>query len=332
MNQRNGPAIGLAVLALAGTLIAGACSPSSNAATGTEGEIAVSGSSTVEPITVRVGEMFAKNGGVLPSVEGPGTGDGFKKFCTGETDISDASRAIKDEEASACEAAGATYTELKIANDAITVLTNSSNNSVECLTFADLYGLVGPESEGVKTWSVANAKGATSKLPDVPLAIFAPGTESGTYDSFYELAIKDIAEERGVPDDVQVRPDYGGLADDNEIISGLQSVDGSFGWVGFAFAEGATGVDELKIDGGDGCVAPTAETVADGTYPLARPLFIYVNSEKLAANSALSDFVDFYLSDEGMTAVPDAGYVPLAPADLEATRAVWAKARPKVAG
>ncbi len=332
MNQRNGSMIRLAGLALAGALTASACSPSSNAATGVDGEIVVSGSSTVEPITVRVGEMFAKSGGVLPSVEGPGTGDGFKKFCTGETDVSDASRAIKEEEQAACKAAGVTYTELKIANDAITVLTNSSNNSVECLTFKDLYGLVGPESEGVKTWADAAAKGATSKLPDAPLSIFAPGTESGTYDSFYELAIKDLAEERSVPDDVQVRPDYGGLADDNEIISGLQSVDGSFGWVGFAFAEGATGVNELKIDGGDGCVAPSAATVADGTYPLARPLYIYVNDEKLAAKPALSDFVDFYLSNEGMTAVPDAGYVPLSAADLDATRAVWAKARPNGAG
>ena len=332
MKKRTRPAFRFAALALAGGLAVSGCSGSSNSGGGegaAEGEIAISGSSTVEPISVRVGELFAESGGVLPSVEGPGTGDGFKKFCAGETDISNASRPIKDEEKATCEEAGVTYTELRIANDAITVLTNASNDSVQCLTFDDLYGLVGPESEGVKTWSEATAKGATSKLPDAPLEIFAPGTESGTYDSFYELAIKDIADERGVPEDAQIRPDYGGLANDNEIISGLQSVDSSFGWVGFAFAEEATGVREIEVDGGEGCVAPSAETVADGTYPLARPLFIYVNNEKLADNAALSDFVDFYLSDEGMAAVPEVGYVPLTDADLEATRTTWTEAKAK---
>ena len=104
-------------------------------------------------------------------------------------------------------------------------------------------------------------------------------------------------------------------------------MDSSFGWVGFAFAEEATGVREIEVDGGEGCVAPSAETVADGTYPLARQLFIYVNNEKLADNAALSDFVDFYLSDEGMAAVPEVGYVPLTDADLEATRTTWTQAK-----
>lgn len=329
MKQRTSPTQRAAALALAGGLAISGCSGSSSAAGegAAAGEIAISGSSTVEPISVRVGELFAESGGTLPSVEGPGTGDGFKKFCAGETDISDASRAIKDEEIATCDEAGVTYTELQIANDALTVLTNEANDSVQCLTFEDLYGMVGPESEGVTNWSDAKDKGATSDLPDVPLEIFAPGTESGTYDSFFELAIEDLAEENGAPEDVQIRPDYGGLANDNEIISGLQSVDSSFGWVGFAFAEEAEGVTEIEIDGGDGCVAPSAETVADGTYPLARPLFIYVNNEKLADNQALSDFVDFYLSDEGMAAVPEVGYVSLDDTDLEATRSTWESAK-----
>lgn len=127
MKKRTRPAFRFAALALAGGLAVSGCSGSSNSGGGegaAEGEIAISGSSTVEPISVRVGELFAESGGVLPSVEGPGTGDGFKKFCAGETDISDASRAIKDEEKATCEEAGVTYTELRIANDAITVLTN----------------------------------------------------------------------------------------------------------------------------------------------------------------------------------------------------------------
>lgn len=161
MKQGIGPTtLRLGALALTGGLVVSACSPS-NSGTGAGvagGEITISGSSTVEPISVRVGEMFAKSGGVLPSVEGPGTGDGFKKFCAGETDISDASRAIKDEEQAACAKAGITFTELRIANDAIAVLTSEKNDSVACLTFEDLYGLVGPQAEGVKTWSDAKAK------------------------------------------------------------------------------------------------------------------------------------------------------------------------------
>lgn len=293
------------------------------------GEIFITGSSTVEPISTAIGELFGEERGVIPDVEGPGTGDGFKKFCAGEADIADASRAIKDEEKAACESGGVEFVELKIGLDALTVLTSEKNSDVECLTLDDLYGLVGPESESVKNWSDASTQGATTSLPDADLKIFAPGTESGTYDSFWELAIKKKAEEKLGKDKAEeqkLRPDYGGLANDNEIVDSIASNPTSFGWVGFAFAEKAEGVSEIKIDGGDGCIEPSKETVADGTYPLSRPLFIYVNTAKLAESDALKAFVDYYLSDDGISQVDEVGYVSLDSAALEETRSAWADA------
>ena len=293
------------------------------------GEIFITGSSTVEPISTAIGELFGEERGVIPDVEGPGTGDGFKKFCAGEADIADASRAIKDEERAACESGGVEFVELKIGLDALTVLTSEKNSDVECLTLDDLYGLVGPESESVKKWSDASTLGATTSLPDADLKIFAPGTESGTYDSFWELAIKKKAEEKLGKDKAEeqkLRPDYGGLANDNEIVDSIASNPTSFGWVGFAFAEKAEGVSEIKIDGGDGCIEPSKETVADGTYPLSRPLFIYVNTAKLAESDALKAFVDYYLSDDGISQVDEVGYVSLDSAALEETRSAWADA------
>ena len=152
------------------------------------GSITISGSSTVEPITALVAETFmADNDSVEISVDGPGTGDGFKLFCEGETDISNASRPIKAEEAEACEAAGVEFIELKVAIDGLSVIAPESN-TLECLSFADLYALIGPESEGFSNWTDAQALatelGSDTTFPDQNLVITAPGTESGTYYSF----------------------------------------------------------------------------------------------------------------------------------------------------
>ena len=329
LGQKNKPiALGMAaVFALA----LGACGGSSdNDAEGLGGgSIFISGSSTVEPISVAVGEAFGEETGLVPDVEGPGTGDGFKKFCSGETDISDASRPIKDEEAASCKEAGVEFVELKFALDALTVMTSPENDAVSCLTLEDLYGLVGPDPEGVDTWAAAKAKGATTALPDAPLEIFAPGTESGTYDSFWELAIKSTAEDKlgDAAEDQLLRPDYGGLANDNEILEGIESSATSFGWVGYAFAskEGDR-VKVISIDGGEGCVEPSAETVSDGSYPLSRALYIYVNAGNLKTNPDLAKFVDYYLSDDGIAKVADVGYVSLSDEDLQATRDAWATA------
>jgi phosphate transport system substrate-binding protein len=316
-------------------MLLAACSSDDDADAGTEengsgselsGAVVVSGSSTVEPISIEVAERFnAEHPDVDIPVDGPGTGDGFELFCNGETDINDASSKVKDEQIEACEANGVEFVELQIGNDGMAMMTNTANEAVECLTLGDIYALVGPESQGVETWAEANdlAKelGGEGNLPEAPLSVVGPGEESGTFSSFVELVIEEFNEDRG--QEATTRPDYQASPDDNVIIQGIQGSDTSFGWVGYAFAREAEGVKVLEVDGGDGCVAPTDETIADGSYPVSRPLFIYVNKAKAEENQALADFVDFYLSDEGISAVSEVGYVDLGAEQLEETRSRW---------
>lgn len=297
------------------------------------GSIEVSGSSTVEPITALVAERFnSAHPGVGISVEGPGTGDGFQRFCNGEIDISDASRAIKASEVETCAEAGVEWVELKVAFDGISVLTSPDNGAVNCLDLGDLYALVGAESEGFQSWSDANdlaselaaagLGGSGAPYPDAPLVITAPGEESGTFDAFVELALEDVTEERG--QDEPTRVDYQASANDNVIVDNISSNPTSFGWVGFAFfVENSSVLKAIEVDGGDGCVAPSIESIADGSYPLSRPLFIYVSLDRLADNPALGPFVDFYLGD-GFSSVAEAGYVTLPDDEIAATLSAWA--------
>ena len=211
-------------------------------ATALEGTITISGSSTVQPITSLVAELFNEDvsDSVAISVDGPGTSDGFILFCDGEIDIQDASRAIEQEEIDACAANGVEYVELAVAFDGITVMTNPANGDVTCLANGDLYGLFGPESTGIDTWAgaddLATAVGGNGGLPDVPLAITAPGEESGTYDAFIDLAgIEDFALEQGVPEDeaASLRTDYQPSPDDNIIITAMEGSDTPLGFVGY---------------------------------------------------------------------------------------------------
>jgi phosphate transport system substrate-binding protein len=327
---------GIVATVLAFALVAAACSDNPTEPAGVSGTVAISGSSTVEPISSAVAELFNDtNPDVAISVDGPGTGDGFELFCKGEIDIADASRKIEDDEAAVCDEAAINYLELEIAFDGITVMTNPANTAVTCLSTGDLYALFGPESDGFGNWSDANALaaevGGTGGLPDLPLEITAPGEESGTYDAFLDLAgIEDTALEQGVAEDqaAALRGDYTSSGNDNVIIQAMEGSPGALGFVGFAYAQGAgEGVKELQVDGGDGCVAPSAETIADASYPLSRSLYIYVNTDKLADNPATQAYVDFYLSDEGLvgeqSAVTLAGYVPLPQDRVDATRAAW---------
>ncbi|MEN8235364.1 MAG: phosphate ABC transporter substrate-binding protein PstS family protein [Actinomycetota bacterium] len=296
---------------------------------GLSGSITVSGSSTVEPISARVGEDFHNaNPGVAVSVEGPGTGDGFKKFCGGETDISDASRQIKDSEAEACAAAGIEWIELVVAWDGISVLTSPENDVHACLTFNDLYALTGPESTGFGKWSdassLANGLGNTTAdaYIDEDLSITAPGEESGTYDTFASLAIEPGSKARDT-DDV-MRPDYTASANDNVIIEGIAGSTYSLGYVGYSFyANNTDKVKALEVnDGESGCVAPSEETIKSGAYPLSRLLYIYVNAAKVDENPALGPFIDYYLSDDGLANVTKANYIELA--DYQPTLDAWA--------
>ena len=297
-----------------------------------EGDVFVTGSSTVEPISVRVAELYADvEPGVNVDVQGPGTGDGFAAFCAGEADISDASRAIEEDEVAACEDSGVEFVELKVGYDGLSVLVNPAN-PIECLSFADLYALVGPESQGFANWQdaqpLATQLGSDTQFPDLPLEITAPGEESGTYDAFLDLAgIEDIALEQGLSEDdaAALRKDYQASPDDNVIIAAMEGAESPLGFVGYAFAEGAgEGVKLLEVDGGSGCVAPSRDTIADGSYPLSRTLYIYVSKTKLAESPALQAYVDYYVSDTGLIeAVTGTGYVELPADQIEATRSTW---------
>jgi len=334
-------------LALGGVLLLSACgtgssaSPSAGASAGLEGSIFVSGSSTVEPISRANAEKFS---GTAPnvdiSVEGPGTSDGFALFCAGDSDVSDASRAIKAEEVAECEANGIEFIELYIAIDGLSVITSTHNADLECLSFTDLWALLGPEAGGNGTnWSDADALaqetfdatggefGAlNTPYPDASMSITAPGEESGTFDSFIEIVLEAVGGALEM-EDVTTTPNYQSSADDNVIIQGVAgSADSpeTLGWVGFAYVvENLDLVKPVAIDGGGGCVAPTTETIAAGEYPIARPLFVYVNRASADENSALAGFIDFYLSDEGRASVSEEGYVDIPDEDWQATVETW---------
>ncbi len=307
------------------TLAATACTeigpePGSTSAADTSGSIFISGSSTVEPISVRVAEMFESIApGVQVDVEGPGTGDGFKKFCDGETDISDASRAIKEQEMENCAANGVKYTEILVGIDGIAVMTNPANDAVDCVSIENLYGLIGPEATGTTNWSDANSI-AGEGMPSAQLDIFGPGAESGTYDSFIEIVLEDLAEERG--QEATTRTDYNAAADDNLTLQGIQSSPTTIGWVGYAFGA-ESDVKLLEVDGGDGCIPATPETIASNEYPISRNLYIYVNEKKARRNRALVEFVDFYVSVGLDEAVSTVGYVELTEDSKADVRFEW---------
>ena len=325
--------------ALALALVAAACGGNDGGGGGgpsdLTGKITISGSSTVQPISSLVAELFnEQNPDVNITVDGPGTGDGFELFCNGETDISDASRQIEDEEKTACSDGGINYTELEVGLDGITVMVNPASQ-IDCLTLPDLYAIFGPESEGIDSTGDANALskkvGGAGNMPDQPLEITAPGEESGTYDAFIELSgIEDTALSNGVGEDeaAALRPDYQSSANDNVIIQALEGSPNAIGFVGFAFADQAgSSVKKVAIDGGDGCVEPSQDTISDGSYPLSRSLYIYPNTDTAEKDDAVKAYVDFYVSDAGLNeAVQEADYVVLPPDRQDATRSAWQSA------
>lgn len=318
------------------------------------GSVVISGSSTVEPISSLVAEAYAGvNPNVTVSVDGPGTTAGFELFCNGDSDISDASRAIKDTEIETCTAGGITPVELNVAIDGLAVIVSTQNDAIECLNFNDLYAIFGIESDGITTWEDAAAFAAelgsgTTAWPSGGLAITAPGDESGTFGSFIELTLEDVQEARAEAGYVDPEAEpytrqpgefYVASPNDNVIIDGVAGNPNGIGFVGYAYAiNNADRVRMVPIDAGDGqCIGPDETTVADASYPISRPLFIYPSVEGIDAasddyNAAVAPFVDFYLSDEGLQAVPASGYIPLAPEAVEETRAAWEEAKTSVAG
>ena len=264
------------------------------------GEVLADGSSTVQPLTAAAGELFAEEQpGVNVSVGTSGTGGGFEVFCQGQTDISNASRPIKDEEIAVCEEGGVEYTELQVATDALTVVTSKDNDFITCLTTEELATLWGPDAEGkVTTWDQVNPD-----FPSEPIELYGPGTDSGTFDYFTD----EINSAEGVS-----RTDYNASEDDNVIVQGVSGSPNALGYFGFTyFEENAEALKAVEVDSGDGCVAPSAETAQDGSYtPLARPLFIYVNNASAADKPQVKAFVDFYAQNDAAIAEA-AQYIPL---------------------
>ncbi|MFI7491396.1 PstS family phosphate ABC transporter substrate-binding protein [Micromonospora echinaurantiaca] len=289
--------VALAALALAG------CSnnaENNNAAGGEKlsGEVKVDGSSTVAPLSEAAATFYKEGGqsGVNVSVATSGTGGGFEKFCKGETDISDASRPIKDEEKKACEAAGIKYKELIVANDALTVVVNKDNTWADCLTVDQLKKIWEPNSK-VNNWNQVDPK-----FPNEPLKLFGAGTDSGTFDYFTD----EINGEEGAS-----RTDYTASENDNVTVQGVSGTKGGLGYFGFTyFEENADKLKALKVDGGAGCVEPSLKTAQENTYkPLSRPLFIYV-SDAAVKKPQVADFVTFYI-EQIDDIVKEAKYVPL---------------------
>jgi phosphate transport system substrate-binding protein len=249
------------------------------------GTIRVDGSSTVAPLTEAAAELFqAENPDVRVTVGTSGTGGGFEKFCAGETDISDASRAIEEDEVAICEKNNVAFEELQVANDGLTVVVNPNNDFASCLTVEELKKIWEPKSE-VSDWSQVNPD-----FPDQELELFGAGTDSGTFDYFTEA----INGEEGAS-----RTDYNATEDDNVTVQGVQGSEGAMGYFGLSYAEqNPDAVKPVEVDGGDGCVAPSSETVQDGSYePLSRPLFIYPSAEALQ-RPEVKAFVEFYLENQ----------------------------------
>ncbi|WP_240747072.1 PstS family phosphate ABC transporter substrate-binding protein [Microbacterium sp. K24] len=286
----------LALSACGGQPSAGESAGSGEGSGGLTGSVNTDGSSTVAPLTEAAADLFRdEEAGVNVSVATSGTGGGFKTFCAGETDISNASRAIKDEEAAECEAAGIKYTEIIAANDGLSVVVNPENDWAEDLTVEQLNKIWGPEAEG----EITNWNQVDSSFPDQAITLFGAGTDSGTFDYFTDA----INGEEGA-----IRTDYSPSEDDNITIQGVAGDVGAIGFLGLSYVEENEGVIKaVAVDG----VMPSTETVQDGTYtPLGRPLFVYVNNASYVDKEPVKAFIDFYVANS-LDIAERALFVPL---------------------
>jgi phosphate transport system substrate-binding protein len=275
---------------------------------GLGGEIRIDGSSTVFPISEAVAEEFGKVADTRVNVAFSGTGGGFEKFCAGETQISDASRPIKEDEVQACAANGIDdIVELQVAIDALTVMVHPDNDFVSCLTVEQLHDLF--KSGGPTKWSDLDPS-----FPDEDIIFYYPGTDSGTFDYFVEAIIEGVKEE----EEATHRGDGTASEDDNVLALGIEGDKNAVGYFGFAyFQEAGQALKAVEVDGGGGCVAPSFEAALDGSYvPLSRPLFIYTRESFLSDRPEVLGFTKFYLdSTPTLVADPSVGYVTM-PDDL----------------
>jgi phosphate transport system substrate-binding protein len=283
-------------IVLIGVLVLAACGGDDNGG-GSPTSISADGSSTVGPLATAAVERYeGENPGARITVGISGTGGGFERFCRGETDLSNASRPIEDEERQACEQEGIEFTELQVANDALTVVVNAENDWAECLTVDQLKKIWGPGSK------VDNWQDVDPSFPDQELKLYGPGTDSGTFDYFTD----EINGEEGAS-----RSDYSASEDDNVIVRGVAGDPGALGYFGFTyFEENQDTLRAVSIDSGGGCVAPSAESAQNGEYkPLSRPLFTYVKTASLERDG-VRDFLGFWL-DNSEEIADAARFVPM---------------------
>ncbi|MEU6702152.1 PstS family phosphate ABC transporter substrate-binding protein [Streptomyces wuyuanensis] len=303
MNIPRSPRRATARVSMAAALVvaAGACggadAGTGDGGDGLSGTIRVDGSSTVAPLSTAAAQLFQqRNPGVRITVGTSGTGGGFEKFCNGETEIADASRPITAEEQALCAEKGVRYEELRVANDGLSVVVNKDNDFVDCLTVEQLRRIWEPGSR-IDNWNQVDPR-----FPDVELELFGPGTDSGTFDYFTRA----VNGEEGAS-----RTDYSPSEDDNVTVQGVSGSRGGLGYFGLSYyEENKDRLKLLRIDGGNGCVAPTPATVRDGTYrPLSRPLLIYPNAAALDRKE-VEAFVEYYVENNADIARA-ARFVPL---------------------
>jgi phosphate transport system substrate-binding protein len=258
------------------------------------GKIESDGSSTVAPITEAIAEEFGLAGGngVEMVINISGTGGGFARFCEGGTDIQNASRSIREEEMATCAENGVDYYEFEVAYDGLSVVVNPANDFVECLT-TDQLAMIWGENRAA-TWNAVNPE-----WPEEPIVLYGPGTDSGTYDYFVEEILGDTPS----------TTDYFPSEDDNALVQGVSGDANALGFFGLAYYEqNADSLKLIAVDGGNGCVTPTLETVQDGSYaPLSRPLYVYVKAESLT-RPEVQEFMRFYIANVASIA-EEVGYV-----------------------
>ena len=290
------------ILVLAIVAVAG-CGGGDDESSDGGGVITADGSSTVGPFVTKAAEDFKADQGVDVTVGISGTGGGFERFCAGETDLSNASRPIDEEEVALCEDNGVEYVEFRVATDALTNVVNTANDWATCLTVDQLNKIWGPGSK-VNNWNQVDAS-----FPDAPLRLFGPGTDSGTFDYFTDA----INGEEGAS-----RTDYAPSEDDNVIVQGVSGEEGGLGYFGFSyFEQNQDTLKALEVDGGAGCVAPSVETAQDDSYtPLSRPLFVYAKQSAFDDNEDVRNFVKF-MFDNNESIATAAQFVPLSQEQLD---------------
>jgi phosphate transport system substrate-binding protein len=290
-----------------------------------DGAVTIVGSSTLRPFMSRVAGAFVeKNPRAQVSLDAPGTGPGLFLFCDGRTPIATASRGISSSEKDACRANGVRWIELPVALDAIVAVAHR-DTGMECVTTADLYALTGPEANGVDDWAaaapVADTLGSTTDLPDTSLQVITPPDDSGTVSLYVDLVIESLAGERDQA--VVLRPDHLEVESDLLVSDRVRATPGALGILGFGAWRDASFTRALSVDAGEGCVKPSSATVADGSYPLSRELYVYVDAAEVDRDATLSRFVDHLTSSDVLEAAGAAGAVPLSPSAADRTQARW---------